>query len=140
MNKDCRFFPRRPAATVTVISILWLLLGTHSALAQAQLIKSNPPDKAELKEPPARVELWFNEGLEDSSNSIEVIPAAELSDKNHANLARGKPTVDPADPTHLTIVMATLKPGKYVVQYRVVSRDRHTAPGQLTFALRQTKS
>jgi len=69
-----------------------------------------------------------------------VIPAAELSAKTHTNLAKGKPKVDPADRTHLTVGLAALKPGKYVIQYRVLSRDGHTAPGRVTFQVREAKS
>jgi methionine-rich copper-binding protein CopC len=103
--------------TAAALVILLLLLGANSARAHAQLIKSNPADKAQLKQPPARVELWFNELLDEGFNSIEVIPAPELSAKKHSNLAQGQPKVDPADRTHLTIALSALKPGRYVIQY-----------------------
>ena len=121
-------------------AILISLLGTTSAFAHAQLIKSFPANKAELNNPPVRVELWFNELLDEGFNSVEVIPAAELSDKEHSNLARGLPKVDAADPTHLTIELSALKPGKYVIQYRVLSRDGHTAPGRVAFEVLEARS
>ena len=122
-----------------VLAVLLLLLGANSALAHAQLLRAKPADKAELKEPPTQVDLWFNELLDEGFNSIEVIPAADLSVKKHPNLAKGKPKVDPADRTHLTVLLSTLKPGKYVIQYRVLSRDGHTAPGRVTFQVLEGK-
>jgi len=120
-------------------ALLLSLFGTSSALAHAQLIKSNPPDKAELKEAPTRVELWFNELLDDGFNSIEVIAATDLSAKSHTNFVKSKPKVDPANRTRITVELSSLKPGKYVVQYRVLSRDGHTAPGRMTFRVLERK-
>jgi methionine-rich copper-binding protein CopC len=128
------------AVSAAAVAVLFFLAGTSSGWAHAQLIKSDPPDKAELNESPARVDLWFNELLDDDFNSIEVIAAAEISAPKHANYARGKPEVDPADRTHLSVQVAGLKPGKYVIQYRVLSRDGHTAPGRITFQVRETKT
>jgi len=135
----CLSLGKRIVATAGT-AILLFMLGTSTALAHAQLIKSNPPDKAELKQAPTRVELWFNELLDNGFNSVEVISAADLSSKNHTNLAKGPPKVDPADRTHLTVEVSVLKPGKYVVQYRVLSRDGHTAPGRMTFRVLHSKS
>ena len=122
------------------VAIILLWLGTSSALAHAQLLKSVPPDKAELKQSPAKVELWFNELLEDGFNSIEVIRAADLSNKNPPNLAKGKPKVDPADATHLEVELPALEPGEYAIQYRVLSRDGHTAPGRVMFRVLEKKN
>jgi len=140
MNNCFSLTPYRKAVPAAVIAILFFLAGTSYGWAHAQLIKSNPPDKAELRESPARIDLWFNELLDENFNSIEIIPAAELSAQKHSNFAKGKPKVDPADRTHLTVAVAELKPGKYVIQYRVLSRDGHTAPGRITFQVRETKT
>ena len=118
--------------------LLWL--GTSSALAHAQLLKALPADKAELKQAPAKVELWFNELLEDGFNSIEVIRASDLSSKTPPNLAKGKPKLDPADGTHLEIELPALEPGEYAIQYRVLSRDGHTAPGRVMFRVLEKKN
>jgi methionine-rich copper-binding protein CopC len=135
MNKNFRFLSGRSSIASMALVMLLSFSGTNFAWARAKLVRSNPPDKAELKQPPAQVELWFNEQLEDGFNSVEVVPAAELSDKNHSDATRGLPKVDPADGTHLTTVLSTLKPGKYVVRYRVLSHDGHPAPGRITFQL-----
>jgi len=139
MNQKHRLFLSTRPLAVACATILLSLLGTGSAFAHAQLIKSSPANKSELQEPPMRVELWFNELLDEGFNSIEVIPEAELSDKTHSNFAKGEPKVDKADPTHLTIELSALKPGKYVIQYRVLSRDGHTAPGRVSFQVLEVK-
>jgi len=79
------------------------------------------------------VDLWFNELLDAEFNSIEVFPVAELSSPHHTTLARDAPTVDPADRTHLAVALPLLAPDDYVVEYRVLSRDGHSAAGRLTF-------
>ena len=122
------------------VAILLLWLGTSSALAHAQLLKAVPADKAQLKQAPAKVELWFNELLEDGFNSIEVIRASDLSSKTPPNLAKGKPKLDPADGTHLELELPALEPGEYAIQYRVLSRDGHTAPGRVMFRVLEKKN
>jgi methionine-rich copper-binding protein CopC len=140
MNKYFKLMGYGQEISGAVVAVLFFLTGTFSGWAHAQLIKSDPPDKVELKESPARVDLWFNELLDENFNSIEIIPAAEISAPKHANFAKGKPKVDPADRTHLSVRVTELKPGKYVIQYRVLSRDGHTAPGRITFQVREPKT
>jgi methionine-rich copper-binding protein CopC len=140
MNKHFRLAPNRQTALAAAVATLFFLAAVVCGWAHAQLIKSNPADKAELKESPAQIELWFNELLDQNFNSIEIIPATELAAQQHSNFAKGKPKVDPADRTHLTVPVTKLKPGKYVIQYRVLSRDGHTAPGRITFVVRESKS
>ena len=140
MNEHFKLMGHRQAVSAAAVAVLFFLTGTSSGWAHAQLIKSDPPDKAELKESPARVDLWFNELLDDNFNSIEIIPAAEISAPKHANFAKGKPKVDPTDRTHLTVRVTELKAGKYVIQYRVLSRDGHTAPGRITVQVREPKT
>ncbi len=127
-----RNFRRRFAILGSAAVLLWLA-GVDSAFAHARLVKSDPADKAVLKAAPGRIDLWFNELLDEGFNSIEVFPASELTAATHTNLALDKPKVDPKDATHLFIGLPSLKPGEYSVQYRVLSRDGHTAPGRITF-------
>jgi methionine-rich copper-binding protein CopC len=140
MNAPFRVFRGTRIAAVFGLAILLSLFGTNSALAHAQLLKSEPPDKAELKQAPTKVELWFNELLDEGFNSIEIIPIADVSLKKHSNFAKGEPKVDSVDRTHLTVEVSPLKPGKYLIQYRVLSRDGHTAPGRVSFQVIETKN
>jgi methionine-rich copper-binding protein CopC len=104
-----------------------------SVHAHARLIKSIPAEKGEIIGPKAKIELWFNELLEQDFNSATVFPSSEINSKTRANLAKGKPMLDRTDKTHLTIDVEGLTPGEYVLEYRVLSRDGHSAPGRLRF-------
>ena len=114
-------------------ALFFLLIGSQSAFAHARLIKSNPSNTERLEMSPARIDLWFNELLDDGFNSIEVFPLDELNQPKRTNFAMGNPAVDPKDRTHLSIAVEPLKPGSYIVSYRVLSRDGHTAPGRISF-------
>jgi len=113
------------------------LAGAPAAWAHAHLLRALPAMGAEVSPAPKQIELWFNELLEDGFNTATIFPAAELSTAGkHTNLAKGKPTVDARDRTHLTIPVEALAPGEYVVEWRVLSRDGHSAPGRSTFRVR----
>jgi len=127
----------RRTALPAIIAIV--LLGVITAFAHAQLLHSKPDDKAKLENTPARVDLWFNELLDEGFNTIEVYPVEELNSETHTNLADRPPRVDPQDKTHLSATLHPLRPGKYIVDYRVLSRDGHTAPGRITFIVLEKK-
>ena len=112
--------------------VVWMAFA-NSVFAHAQCVKCNPPDKADLKQAPSQVDIWFDELLEDGFNSAECFPASDLTAKKRVNYIKSEPKVDEKDRTHLVTQLRPLKPGKYVFQYRVLSRDGHVAPGQLTF-------
>ena len=127
-------------ATVAAVSFILLsLILARDALAHAQMVRSNPSKNAELPKAPEQVDLWFDELLDEGFNSVEVFAASESTSKHHTNFARGQIAVDPRDRTHLMVKMAPLPAGEYVVAWRVLSRDGHTAPGQLTFRVAGAK-
>jgi methionine-rich copper-binding protein CopC len=119
----------------SVRSLVWLawILLPLAAYAHAQLVRSNPANKAEVSKPPAQVELWFNELLETGFNSVQVYPAGQANSNSRTNLIEGKPQLDRKDGTHLISKVKPLDPGEYVVEWRVLSRDGHSAPGRITF-------
>jgi copper resistance protein C len=115
------------------------LSGPRGALAHARLVRSTPASQARLATPPERVELWFSELLESRFNSVEVVPAAEVTAKLRPNLARGAPTVDRDDRTRMMVPVQELGPGDYAVEWRVLSRDGHTAAGRFTFRVQAAR-
>ena len=119
--------------------IVFLLLGVLTALAHARLLHSSPEDKASLEPPPQQVNLWFSELLDEGFNTVEVYPADQLNSQTRTNLAGAPPKIDTQDKTHLSAPLQTLVPGKYIVDYRVLSRDGHTAPGRITFQVLKSK-
>jgi methionine-rich copper-binding protein CopC len=110
-----------------------------TALAHAKLKRSTPVDKAALATAPKQIELWFDELLDDKFNSIEVYPTAEVNAKDHKSLSEGEAKVDEKDRTHLTVQLKALAPGDYTVDWRVLSRDGHSAPGRFTFKVTAAK-
>jgi copper resistance protein C len=123
-----------------MLSMLALALALpREAWAHAKLLRSSPADKSGVTEAPKQIELWFSELLDDKFNSIEVYPSAELKEKTHAKLTEGEVTVDPKDRTHLTVTLKTLAPGEYTVDWRVLSRDGHSAPGRFSFKVAAPK-
>lgn len=124
-----RVFMRRLALVVTAVA------SARAVLAHAKLVRSIPRDKAALQETPRTIELWFNELLDNEFNSIEVFTMSEAAAKDRKNMAKKKAQVDGNDRTHLVLALEPLPPGNYLAEYRVLSRDSHTAPGRLSFSI-----
>ena len=118
---------------VAITTFLFCLALVPEAGAHARLVRSVPAKGAELSASPDRIEMWFNELLDDGFNTVLVFPAAELASKLRTNLVREKPVVDPKDRTHLIVKLPALPADEYVVEWRVLSRDGHSAPGRFTF-------
>lgn len=103
------------------------------------MLRSSPPDGATVNITPDKIELWFNELLENKFNSVQVFLASDFNAKTRTNLVLGNPKVDPKDRTHITIDVKTLAPGEYFVEWRVLSLDGHSAPGRFAFHVAATK-
>jgi len=111
-----------------------------AAFAHAKLMKSTPADKSTVAEAPKTIDLWFDELLDAKFNSIEVYASSEVSSKKRTNLAEKDAKVDEKDKTHLTVALkAALAPGDYTVEWRVLSRDGHSAPGKFVFKVAAPK-
>jgi methionine-rich copper-binding protein CopC len=104
-----------------------LLATTAPAAAHAVLVRSAPASRTTLREPPARVELWFNERLEPAFSGVSVWSAAG------AQVDRRDAAVDPGDPKRLSVSLPPMAPGEYVVRFRVLSVDGHIAEGSFSF-------
>ena len=108
-----------------------------SAWAHARLLRSEPAKDAEVAAAPDHVSLWFSELLEDGGfNVVTVYAASELGAAKRHDLTADKPHVDPKDRTRLTVKVAALPPGDYIVEWRVLSSDGHSAPGRINFRVR----
>jgi methionine-rich copper-binding protein CopC len=126
----------RPLPSLIVVIALFFA-GAPATWAHARLLRAAPASGAEVSSATKEIELWFNELLEEGFNTVTVFPSAELDKaEKHSNLTKGKPVVDPKDHTHLVVPLGTLPPGEYVIEWRVLSRDGHSAPGRSTFRVR----
>jgi len=113
--------------------LLLTLITSSDAWAHARLVRADPKTGAELTASPKRIDLWFNELLENGFNTVKIFPTEDLVAEKKRNFAKDKPQIDPADRTHLIVEVTTLPPGEYIVEWRVLSRDGHSAPGRSTF-------
>jgi methionine-rich copper-binding protein CopC len=111
--------------------LLAAFLVPPKALAHAKLIRSRPNAFETLAETPVSVELfWFNERLEDEFNSIEVVDVAgRMVEEGHAR-------VNPQQRTNLFVQLRKLSPGSYVVHWKILSVDGHTARGRFIFSVK----
>lgn len=126
--------PTRRSAAVALLAAAALVLAARApAHAHARLERAAPANGATVAAP-AAIELWFNELLDDEFNDVALYRAQpDGSPADDANLATAKPRVDAADRTHLTTPVGATTPGPYVVQYKVLSRDGHSARGRILF-------
>jgi copper resistance protein C len=110
-----------------------LALWPAVALAHAVLVKSVPAQRASLVEPPPRIELWFNERLEPAYSKASVTNEAgtqvDLRDV----------AVSTEDPRRLSLSLPPLKPGRYTVNFRVLSVDGHVVESRLSFTVKDRR-
>jgi len=119
---------RTPCATLLLVALA--LLPT-AALAHAFLVKSAPARRAVLNHPPVRVELWFNERLEPAYSSVSVTDDAGIG------VDLRDVQVGPDDPKKLSVSLSTLGPGRYTVNFRVLSVDGHIVESSFPFTVRE---
>jgi len=110
--------------------LLPLLLLPVAASAHAVLVKSSPARRAVLAQPPARVELVFNERLEPAYSTLSVWTT------DNTRVDDGKVVVGPEDPRRLSVGLKPVKHGAYAVKYRVLSVDGHLVEGTFPFEVR----
>jgi len=105
-----------------------LLFGISvGAFGHAFLDHAAPPVGSTLSAAPDRVRLWYTEELEAAFSGIEV------DDAKGVRVDDGKVTLDPKDPTSLSVGLKPLGPGTYTVHWHVLSVDTHRTEGSLTF-------
>jgi methionine-rich copper-binding protein CopC len=119
---------------VLLISFIVLLAGlihTSQVYAHATLTKSEPPRRASLSVPPKHIQLWFNEEIEGSYASISVIDSDENS------ITDAVPELVPDDLKSVVLPIPELNPGRYTVQYRVLSVDGHVVESSFGFMVKK---
>jgi methionine-rich copper-binding protein CopC len=124
----------RSRPVVVALLVALSLAAASGAHAHARLVRARPANGSTVAVPPSTVELWFNELLDDEFNDVAVYRAhPDGSPADDASLATGTPRVDDDDRTRLVTPVSALGPGPYVAQYKVLSRDGHSARGRVLF-------
>jgi hypothetical protein len=104
-----------------------LALAAPAALAHAFLDHAEPRVGSKVDASPPQVTLWFTQALEPAFSRVQVLDARgqEVDRKDGA--------VDSKDSTVMHASLPPLAPGKYRVQWRVLSADTHVTKGDFTF-------
>ncbi|ENN86841.1 hypothetical protein RHSP_31539 [Rhizobium freirei PRF 81] len=118
---------RSRTTAVTLVAILGM---SSSAWAHAHLEIAEPGKDSAIPSSPTAITLNFSEGLEPSFSSIS------LTDESGVAVPLGPATVSDDTDTRLTAAPATpLKPGKYHVTWRALSKDGHRTAGSFDFSV-----
>ena len=122
------------AAVTCVLLLLAVVLSARSALADPQLVLTEPPNDAVLDEAPARVEMWFDQPLASDSAATEVTLAREGAP---AEIRPLYAAVDHRDPTRLVVSPPqSLDEGHYTVSWRITSaEDGSVSQGEYAFSI-----
>jgi methionine-rich copper-binding protein CopC len=113
-----------------VVLVMFLLLGTTSALPHASLVRASPPVNSTVQNAPREVAILFNERVQAPPGAIAV------QDASGARVDEGDARLD----SNGLVIRASLKPltaGTYKVNWRIRSADGHTAEGSFTFRVRR---
>jgi methionine-rich copper-binding protein CopC len=114
------------------LSIAALLLGSAlSPLAMAHAhLKAQAPAANTTAAAPSELRLSFSEAVEASFSQVT------LTDASGAPVATAPPATTPGDAKVLVVrPAAPLSPGRYQVQWRVVSVDTHKSDGTYSFTV-----
>jgi len=101
------------------------------AWAHAHLKRAVPAPDSVVAAPPEEVRIEFDEKVEASMSTIQVIGPDGAVANN------GKAAVDPSAPTTLVVKLARpLPPGGYEARWRAVGMDSHPMKGVFKFEVR----
>lgn len=99
-------------------------------LAHAIVVRTSPAQGGVGAEDIGKVEVWYDAGIRDAFAALAVVSASgERVDKRDA-------AIDSADPSHVSVSVNRLTPGKYTVRYRALSADGHLVSGAWDFEVR----
>ena len=74
--------------------------------------------------------VWFNEKIEGSYASVTVL------DSNKKSITENNPEVVLDDPKSVVLNIPQMEPGRYTVQYRVMSVDGHVIASSYDFSIK----
>jgi copper resistance protein C len=123
-SRGSRIAPRAGALCAALLA--W---DPGAASAHAIILESEPTAGAMLAEPPARIYLRFNSKLEKRLSGVTLASAD------------GRPVPLPAvasegeSPDRIVLPLGKLRPGGYVIRYKVLAVDGHITEGALRFSV-----
>jgi copper resistance protein C len=126
--------PRSLRGALAAALLPWAVLAAPlDAAAHAIVLESEPARDAKLAEPPPRIYLRFNSKIEKRLTRVSISAAD----------GRAVPLPVAADggdaPDRISLPLGPLRPGHYVVRYKVLAVDGHITEGVLRFSVLETK-
>jgi copper transport protein len=116
------------ALAAIVVVLTWP--GVPGASAHAIPIRSDPPENAQLMDPPSIVTVFFSEGLDQRLSSMEVL------DGNGERVDNEALTFGPEPERMATGIDEALDPGYYTVVWETLSTvDGHLLKGSFPFTV-----
>ena len=117
---------------VLLLAVGLVFSGAQGASAHAELIKSFPVANSTLTKAPKYVQLEFGEAIitlkSKNANSIVILDSkAKKVKTSRIVIKKAVARVE---------FIGTLKPGKYLVKYRIASADGHILSAQFKFKIR----
>jgi copper transport protein len=116
---------RLTAAFLLATVLAALLIGTGTAFAHAEVIKSDPPNGGLVATMPSQLSLQFSEGIA----TIQVHVADSAGQRYDAAAA----SIDTNDHSMAMIPLRTGANGTYTVTWSNLSEDGHTSGGSFFF-------
>lgn len=118
------------ASTLKAGAGLLSVLAASTALVSAHSFPESeaPAAGQTLNDPPSEVRIKYDAPIEKLFAQLSVL------DSSGQNLAQGAPTVSD-DGYILTVKLPRLKPGNYLVKWRVVGIDTHHTEGSFSFSV-----
>ncbi|HHJ40504.1 MAG: hypothetical protein AXA67_01245 [Methylothermaceae bacteria B42] len=105
-----------------------LILFSQAVWSHAILVEAEPGDNQHLAKPPKQIKLRFDAAIGKRYLALAVI------DKDRHRVDAGDASRDFLDPSIVTATLASpLRPGEYLVRYRVQSADGHIVTGRYRF-------
>jgi methionine-rich copper-binding protein CopC len=114
---------------LAVCAVAWAASAAAPARAHAFLDHATPAVGSTVHGSPPRVELWFTQELEPAFSTVRVL------DQGNHRQDKGDAQVAPRDATLLQVSLPQLPPGRYRVEWRVLSVDTHVTEGDFTFVV-----
>ena len=109
---------------------LLLVLVASSAAAHSLLLESSPPANSMLDASPAELRLRFNNRIEKRLSRVRLV--------DERGAARDLPVAEDGAADWLTARMSGVAPGRYRVEWQVLSTDGHVVTGRFNFTLKGT--
>ncbi|TAZ47092.1 Cu resistance protein (plasmid) [Rhizobium leguminosarum] len=114
---------------LTFLAVAATIAFAGQALAHAHLKAAAPASDSTVKQAPSELDLTFTEGLN------LKFSGAKLTGPGKAAVKTGEGSLMDGDMTLMVPVSQKLTPGKYTVEWHVLSTDGHKTNGTYSFTV-----